>query len=220
MKQSTKPISSFAWIPTTTSASSHRLIYINKDGVIDIMKREESLKLSWDPRGSMMVTNAHCINMFDVEKRTNIAFSEEEDIESEEDIVEKPPRLFHQSRGPPLLNVIQENGTFDTQATLSDARPWNPTSLLNRHDVEIGSGNTTPRPGDITAKDVGMLRKKLHVMALKQEQHILHEERAHEMIDRDSIIPPLDLIRSDISVLMRERAQQGYSMDVMFSWTA
>ncbi|KAG9294907.1 hypothetical protein G9A89_003247 [Geosiphon pyriformis] len=212
IKGSSKPLTSFAWIPTITSASSHRLVSINKDGIIETLKREESLKISWDPRGNMSVASGRCVNVYDMETKGSLHESGNED---EDDGTKIKTGKHYDQLGPQPIpeNLYHSSHKLNTQRlTAAAERLKSPSFLSVHHDIETESGNRTPRPGDMTDKDIGMLGNRLHGMASKQQKKVVREERAFEMSHCDSLLSPFRLLNTDISVLMRDRALQRYSM--------
>ncbi|CAG8618340.1 3257_t:CDS:10, partial [Ambispora leptoticha] len=219
-----KPITSFTWIPTTSTASSHRILTINKDGIIETMKREESLKISWDPRGNMVLASGKHIKIFDIE--TKMDHNDYEEDEAEEIEIRKtethhtPEHSILNGRNNSLYQtpIITTTGPnmYSPKRTMTSAQQFQSPSFLSiQHDIETESGNRTPRPGDITAKDASLLGKRLNIMALDLQHKTVYEERTYDVIDsrHHDDWSPWDLMRNDISAIMRERASQDYSMD-------
>ncbi|CAG8486695.1 1716_t:CDS:10 [Ambispora gerdemannii] len=205
-----KSIISFAWIPTTSTSSSYRILTINKDADIDTMYREESLQISWAPRGNMILASGRRIKIYDTE--TNNDYEDEDGIRKT--IHYTPELATFNSRTDSLYQTPAISTTtpkiYNQKRTLTSVQQFQSPFLSVQHDNETESGNRTPRPGDITAKDAGSLGKRLHGMALEQQDKTVYERRIFD--NRHDDLSPWEL-RNDISVIIRERAGRGYSMN-------
>ncbi|CAI2164423.1 11509_t:CDS:10 [Funneliformis geosporum] len=132
------------------------------------------------------------------------------------------------------LLVINKESTLET-VTLEECINfgWEPRGNINsgsgyghKHRVSLdlkvdndyGSGNRTPRPSDLSnsSKDVNVLKKQLKGIMM----HRSHDDLTMGgglMVEKDDddkelLILPLKTFQEDISVVMRKRAKQGYSM--------
>lgn len=184
-KPSTKSLASFAWISTYSSPSVHRFISINKDALIESTKLQESFKISWQPRGNMVISGGQGYEIFEADRHG----------EYDEDLNGIERREIHQEqlRTP---SILTGSLTPSTVHRIGDER----------------EGVRTPRPGDTRNKDVNLLRRRLNDMALKQQ----HQNRKDNYIDGggSEVYTVWKTLRTDISVIMRKRAEEGYSMDV------
>ncbi|KAF9904605.1 hypothetical protein EC991_002533 [Linnemannia zychae] len=63
-KPSSKPLQSFAWIPTFVSNSTSGLISINKESLIETTLLKETSQIAWEPKGAMVVSDGNAISCF------------------------------------------------------------------------------------------------------------------------------------------------------------
>ena len=88
----------------------------------------------------------------------------------------------------------------------SEILKYGPNTVLN---IDNASGGRTPRPGETTARDMDHLHSRLSGVASK----LGIEESFNQQYSSEAILS-MQLLKEDISVVMRERAQKGYSMNV------
>ncbi|CAG8733516.1 7839_t:CDS:10, partial [Dentiscutata erythropus] len=188
-RRCSKNISSFSWITTFSTPTSHRLISVNKDGVYNLVTLEETPQFCWSPEGNMVVFYPKGFRTFDIDE---IHGTIEESNSKRSD--------SHNMKSQGHSNI---GGTGHKHHV----------SLDLRHDHDHDSGNRTPRPGDINnSKDAHLFGRQLKGIILNQQHR---SEGLLTSISGDSdhgLSPPLKLIREDISVVMRKRAKRGYSM--------
>ncbi|RIA86881.1 hypothetical protein C1645_778580 [Glomus cerebriforme] len=198
-QKSSKSLVSFAWIPTISTTHSHRLLAMNKEQIFETITLEESPSFDWEPRGNISIFGLNSFT-YDVDKKK----SHDGDLGRYD---------IHNNTGEDNNQQVHEIGN-------------NEESNLNHHNTIGGhkhrvsldlktendyySGNRTPRPGD-SPKNTIMLNNQLRGIMTRP-----HDNSMKKDVNKELLMSPLKALKElqgDISVVMRKRAREGYSMD-------
>ncbi|RUS22511.1 hypothetical protein BC937DRAFT_88669 [Endogone sp. FLAS-F59071] len=235
---SIKALSSFAWMPHSfnrvANASVHRLISVNKDGVIEAVRLQEALKFSWEPTGGLMLTGGGSLEQHRaaypssaIPNSTVQALTGGGSINGETQYQRSALRkqglsMPRDVNGTPLLRITSQQqdsnfmgmGTsFQTNDTgTTDNSGGEPTPLV-RHGIVYH------RPEELQQRRAAastVLGKPVHLgmgRARVRRSDRAAVDDAIIFVEDDALIRELQM---DVSVVMRERALLDYSMDFFF----
>ncbi|CAJ0758172.1 7472_t:CDS:10 [Entrophospora sp. SA101] len=200
-----KPISSFSWIPTLSTLSSHRFLSINKDNYFDIIKLEESPVFDWEPRGNLAVFGTKGFKIYNVDQRSHEYNYNNDD--SKDDIHDNGGGdNQHQHH----LKKLASNKDLNSNNNTIYGHKTRVSLDLKFDDDENDLGSRTPRPGEING-GAGQL-KGIILHPNNRNNEIFFDHSDNEGVN--DIPSILSLLDNDISVIMRGRAKDGYSMTV------
>ncbi|RUS35184.1 hypothetical protein BC938DRAFT_474392 [Jimgerdemannia flammicorona] len=238
---SSKILSSFAWMPhsstqSANSASVHRLISVNKDGFIEAVRLQEAPKFSWEPTGNILLTGGGGLEIHgtyhsppsastanDADQTHTGAGSLNNDVPLgyQRAALRKQNLLIPRSMsGTSFLRVgsQQQDPSF---LRLSTSLQTNSTSTTDN-----STGGPTPlarngvfyhRPGELQqrrANQPSMLSKPMHLDIGHGRLGGARPERAADdvivYVEGSTLIKELQM---DMSVVMKGRATNDYSMD-------
>ncbi|CAG8452504.1 4949_t:CDS:10 [Funneliformis caledonium] len=202
-----KALVSFAWIPTMSSPHSHRLLVINKESTLETVTLEECTNFGWEPRGNMLIFGPNSVKTYDVDQKIHDYgdFGRGDD-DIRDNIGDDLHRGISYSNEPSLHHRSNNGSGYGHKHRVS---------LDLKVDNEYDSGNRTPRPNDLSnsSKDVNALKKQLKGIMMHRSHDDLTVGGVPEKDDDKALlILPLKTLQEDISVVMRKRAKQGYSM--------
>jgi hypothetical protein len=208
-KPALRPLVSFTWIPTGCDRATSRLMSVNKDGVIECVELQEARRIAWDPLGGLLMVGDQNI----------LAFPNTE-----------PPALVHA--------VHMQTGS----QTALPARTTTPAPTLTYPHVHGSqSAPISAQPPSLQADDIrralgpGTSYMKSTRQSIQSSRRNSRDELLARVADTVHGATPVDAtaethlnilpsrpiipyasteLRQDISVIMRERANQGYAMDV------
>jgi hypothetical protein len=221
-RHSTLTLASFAWIPTLSSASSHRLLSVNRDGTVETVHLKESPITAWCPRGNMAWAcgNRLCISNIDkppdkVVKRdisTTLSRDQQDHLGSNhgEDTYEVSGSVIAVGRngeGKNGMHFSQHNGDGATRLQYYHKQQQHG----NAWDFDQASGTRTPKPGDPGNREVNSLQNGLKTTDFGTGR------------SDDDVVPGAGIgsgmklaravLENNVTVVMRRRALRGYCMN-------
>lgn len=201
----TKPISSFSWIPTLSTLSSHHFLSINKDNYFDIIKLEESPIFDWEPCGNLAVLGINGFRIYNVDQKSQEYNNN--NIDSKDDIRDNGGGNNQQHHH---LKKLVSNKDLNSNNNTIYGHKTRVSLDLKFDDDDNDPGSRTPRPGEINGGAGQLKGIILHPNNRNNEMFFDHSDN-EGVNDIPSILSLLD---NDISVVMRGRAKDGYSMTV------
>ncbi|KAG0024185.1 hypothetical protein BGZ81_007802 [Podila clonocystis] len=200
-KPSSKPLQSFAWIPTFVSNSTSGLISINKESFIETTILKETSQIAWEPKGALVVSDGNAISCFPSQRSMianapepapQHAFSEMRKRNSKVMNLQLPANRKINSDGPTSMSVaLDPHSTPAPSMSLTrpsgNGGPFAPTEPTVTSGITNAIADPSRRPSMTATVNNGWISS-----ATAQVDHSLEQ---------------------DISVTMREGAIKGYSMD-------
>ncbi|KAF9138717.1 hypothetical protein BG015_002278 [Linnemannia schmuckeri] len=196
-KPSSKPLQSFAWIPTFVSNSTSGLISINKESLIETTLLKETSHIAWEPKGALVVSDGNAISCFPSQR--SLAASAPEPA---------PQHAFSdmRKRNSKVINLqLPANRKINGDPTgPMDSASANPPPAIS---VVLHNGLAGPSIGDPMKTNgmssvMGDPARRPSLTALVNSGWI---SATAAQVDES--------LEQDVSVTMREGAIKGYSMD-------
>ncbi|KAI9597959.1 hypothetical protein BDF19DRAFT_433141 [Syncephalis fuscata] len=188
-KPALRPLASFAWIPTTPGRATSSLMSVNRDGVIECVELQEARRIAWDPCGGLLVAGDQDIFVFPTSS------------------LPAPPHQIHlRSTQTTAVSAVPNAPHID------EPRRITPLPAQISSGLGILSAQQSVQSSRRNSRDAELMRIHMSTdtMGAAPQKPASAEVRANRQTIKAKAIEEL---RTDISVVMRERAIHGYSMN-------
>ena len=195
---SSKPLQSFAWIPTLVSNSTSGLISINKESLIETTILNETSQVAWEPKGALVVSIGNSISSFPSQRSLAATAPEPAPQHGISEMRKRNSKVLN------LQLPASRKGGSDTGVGPTDMPTGTlPPSITVVLPGGLNGGNATEAmmAGGITSAMAETVRRS-SLTAVVNSGWI---SASAEQVDQS--------LEQDISVTMREAAIKGYSMD-------
>ncbi|KAF9081229.1 hypothetical protein BGX23_001114 [Mortierella sp. AD031] len=196
-KPSSKPLQSFAWIPTFVSNSTSGLISINKESLIETTLLKETSHIAWEPKGALVVSDGNAISCFPSQRSLAATAPEPAPQHAFSDMRKRNSKIINLQL--PANRKVNGDSTGPMDAVSTNPPP---SISLMLHNGLAGPSVTDPTKTGGIANGMGDPARKPSLKAIVNSGWI-SATAAH--VDEG--------LEQDVSVTMREGAIKGYSMD-------
>ncbi|KAF9583248.1 hypothetical protein BGW38_009933, partial [Lunasporangiospora selenospora] len=199
-KPSSKSLQSFAWIPTLASNSTSCLISINKESLIETTILRETSQIAWEPKGALVISDGNTISCYPSQRSMTTTVPEPA---SQLALTEM------RKRGSKVMN-LQLPASRRPNNESASISPMDPITVEAPPSISVvlPSGLNGPVPTESSKPATGMMSNLIDSTRQISIAASSHDDRATAsggQVDQG--------LEQDISVLMREGAIKGYSMD-------
>ncbi|KAG0222589.1 hypothetical protein BGW41_005933 [Actinomortierella wolfii] len=213
-RPSSKPIQSFAWIPTLVSSSTSGLISINKEYLIETTLLKETSHVAWEPRGSLVVSGGNNISCFPSQRSMAVTAPEPAPQHGFSQVQKRNSKVMN-------LHLPANRKAGGTTGTTDKVHPFSTSSAAANttpHSITTGQGlGATTQVSSLAVSSSGVTNTAgLGELTRRGSIGTLLATNWHFGGGTISATPQVDeILEHDISVVMRENAIRGYSMDAM-----
>ncbi|KAG0245518.1 hypothetical protein BGX31_007311 [Mortierella sp. GBA43] len=194
-KPSSKPLQSFAWIPTIVSNSTSGLISINKEPLIETTILKETSQVAWEPKGALVVADGNAISCFPSQRSLEATVAEP---------APQVPLSEMRKRGSKVLNLqlpANRRANGETVGTIAPNVSHPPSiSIMLPGGLPGQSGAEASRANGYSGTATNLSRRTSASLMNSGWNPATNAE-----VDAG--------LEDDISVTMRDWALKGYSMD-------
>ncbi|KAF9968997.1 hypothetical protein BGZ73_008913, partial [Actinomortierella ambigua] len=221
-KPSSKPIQSFAWIPTLVSSSTSGLISINKEYLIETTLLKETSHVAWEPRGSLVVSGGNAVSSFPSQRTLAASAPEPAPQHGFSQVHKRNSKVMNlqlpaNRRSGSTTGAMDKTHPFSTTgsgaANSTAAVSTHPMAANQLGSLAIASNGVTTVGGAVD------ITRRASVAAIVNPNWHLGGGGGGGGGSGGPIVsatPQVDeILEHDISVVMRENAIRGYSMDAL-----
>ncbi|KAF9919630.1 hypothetical protein FBU30_010724 [Linnemannia zychae] len=192
-KPSSKPLQSFAWIPTFVSNSTSGLISINKESLIETTLLKETSHIAWEPKGTLVLSDGSAISSFPSQHSSATTVPEPAPQGGLMEMRKRNSKVIN-------LQLPANRKVYVDSAGPTDSVSTNPPPSISVvvHNGLAGDSIKTNGMNNIIGDSV---RRSSLTPIVSSNKVSTTAAQVGEVLEQD------------ISVVMREGAIKGYSMD-------